>query len=244
MSYASFGKRFFALIIDSIIMSIIGSIFIFTWGYLGYLGGSWLIGAAYFILLEGGSWHATLGKRAMGIIVVDASGQGISYGTAALRYIGKIISSAIIGIGYLMAAFSDTCQALHDKIANTYVIEASLAVQNRTQPLCNGKLGQLIGISGEYSGKSIDIDFNGVMLGRDDVSCKVVFFQSTPGISRHHCHVKYNPQTGMFIINDLGSTYGTYSEKGTRIQSGQSIALKNGERFYLGSQANMFEVRS
>ena len=47
----------------------------------------------------------------------------------------------------------------------------------------------------------------------------------------------------MFIINDLGSTYGTYLMNGMRIPSGQPAALRPGERFYAGSQANVFEVR-
>jgi uncharacterized RDD family membrane protein YckC len=243
MNYASFGKRFFAFIIDYLIIGIIGIIFINMLGYYGYLGVSWLIGAVYFILFEGGSWHATPGKRAVGIVVVDSNGQGISYGTAALRYIGKIISSAIIGIGYLMAAFSDTCQALHDKIANTYVLEGGIIMQNNQSPQFYPGVKQLIGISGEFSGRAIDIDLNGIMLGRDNVACQVVFSPSTQGVSRHHCLVKFNPQTGMFVVNDLGSTYGTYTANGARILSGHPMALKTGERFYLGSQSNMFEVK-
>jgi hypothetical protein len=112
-----------------------------------------------------------------------------------------------------------------------------------TQPIYNPVIRQLICISGEFCGRAFSVDFNGTILGRDNVACQIVFSPSTLGISRHHCHVKFNPQTGMFVINDLGSTYGTYKSDGTRIISGQPIALRSGERFYLGSQNNTFEVR-
>ena len=72
---------------------------------------------------------------------------------------------------------------------------------------------------------------------------RIIVQDTAPGISRHHCQVNFNPQTGMFIINDLGSTYGTYLMNGMRIPSGQPAALRPGERFYAGSQANVFEVR-
>lgn len=244
--YASFGKRFLAMLIDGFIISILGSLFIAIWGFWAYTGLSWLVGALYFILSEGGNWNATLGKKALGIIVVDENGNGISYGTATLRYIGKIISGAILGIGYLMAAFSDTNQALHDKMANTYVIETNSKAGYSTNPQQQIRQGGncfIVGISGEFAGKAFPMSSNGILMGRDNVSCQIVFSPTTQGISRHHCQVNYNQQSRMFIINDVGSTYGTYTMNGVRIQSGQPMALSVGERFYLGSKSNIFEVR-
>jgi len=244
--YASFGKRFLAMIIDGLVVSVIGSFFIAIWGYWTYLGLSWLIGALYFILSEGGNWNATLGKKALGIMVVDENGNGISYGTATLRYIGKIISSFILFIGYIMAAFSDTSQALHDKLANTYVIESTTATRyspNPQQPIRQMGTCHIVGISGEFAGKAFPISSSGVLMGRDTVSCQIIFSPATQGISRHHCQINFNQQSGMFVINDLGSTYGTFTINGARIQSGQPMALSVGERFYLGSKSNIFEVR-
>lgn len=101
----------------------------------------------------------------------------------------------------------------------------------------------IVGISGEFAGRSVQLLPGGTMIGRDSVACQIALSASAPGISRHHCQVNFNPQTGMFIINDLGSTYGTYLMNGIRIPSGQPAALRPGERFYAGSQANVFEVR-
>ena len=76
----------------------------------------------YSALLESSSWQATIGKKAINVIVVDADGARIDFAKASLRYFGKILSGAIFNIGYIMAAFSPRKQALHDLIANTFVI--------------------------------------------------------------------------------------------------------------------------
>jgi len=243
-NYASFGKRFLALFIDGFALSAIGGIFACLFGYLEYLLFSWAIWFLYYWLFEGSSWNATLGKRAVGIIVVDANGNGISYSTAFLRTFGKFISSAIFLIGYLMAAFSDTSQALHDKMANTYVIEANsnnVYIPTPVNTTHNGAF--LVGISGEFAGKRFLIPQSGIMLGRDNVACQIIFSNSAKGVSRHHCMVQFNTQTNMFVINDMGSSYGTFSDNGIKITSGQPLALKSGEKFYLGSRTCMFEVR-
>lgn len=251
MEYANFGKRLLAYLIDWVIIGVAGSILMFWFGYYVYLGMGWLIGALYFILMEGGAWNATLGKRALGIVVTDLNGNGISYGTATVRYLGKIVSSLILGIGYLMAAFTENRQALHDKMASTLVLNAGPAnvryqsgQRNPVTPPPQPAGGRcIVGISGEFAGQVVYLSQNGIMIGRDTVACQIALSASTPGVSRHHCQVSYNAQTGMFILNDLGATYGTFLENGTKVNSGQPIALRPGERFYTGNQMTMFEVR-
>ena len=44
------------------------------------------------------------------------------YARALGRYFAKILSAAICGIGYIMAAFDEEKRALHDRICNTRVI--------------------------------------------------------------------------------------------------------------------------
>lgn len=237
MVYANFGKRLLAYLIDTLALNLIGGMIAAMYGYFAYLAVFWIAGALYFILFEGSSWHATPGKKAMGIMIVDGSGNGIDYGTAAVRYLGKILSSLTVFIGYLMAAFTEKSQALHDKVAGTYVIDAAGVY-------AGSKSGRMVvGISGEFAGQSAVLSKGGIMIGRDPVACRIALSASSPGVSRHHCQVDYNPQTGMFIVNDLGSTYGTYLMDGTRLASGQPAALRSGERFCVGSRANIFEVR-
>ncbi len=78
----------------------------------------------YNALMESSSKQATLGKMALGIVVVDLSGKRISFARATGRFFSKFFVSSIliIGIGYLFAAFTKKKQALHDLIAGTLVV--------------------------------------------------------------------------------------------------------------------------
>ena len=61
---------------------------------------------------------------ALGIKVIRTSGMDIGYGRAFLREVpGKFLSGILFGIGYLMVAFDEKKQGLHDRIADTYVIK-------------------------------------------------------------------------------------------------------------------------
>jgi uncharacterized RDD family membrane protein YckC len=76
----------------------------------------------YFSLMESSSWQATLGKKALGLTVTDLEGRRINFGRATGRYFSKYISTFILGIGWLMAGFTERKQALHDIIAGTLVL--------------------------------------------------------------------------------------------------------------------------
>jgi len=78
----------------------------------------------YFPLMESSKWQATLGKRAVRIKVTDMYGQRIGFGKALGRFFGKIVSGMILYIGYIMAAFTERKQALHDLMAGTLVVKA------------------------------------------------------------------------------------------------------------------------
>ncbi|TAG15737.1 MAG: RDD family protein [Cytophagia bacterium] len=81
------------------------------------------VSGTYFILMESSERQATVGKLAMGIKVTDLNGQRITRMAAFIRFIGKIVSGIILLIGYIMAAFTEKKQALHDIIANTLVLK-------------------------------------------------------------------------------------------------------------------------
>ncbi|MBT1703098.1 RDD family protein [Chryseosolibacter indicus] len=77
----------------------------------------------YYAFMESSKFQGSLGKMAMGIKVVDMNGERITFGKAFLRSIGKIISGTIFYIGFLMAAFTEKKQGLHDMIASTLVLK-------------------------------------------------------------------------------------------------------------------------
>ena len=80
----------------------------------------------YYTLFESSVKQATLGKLALGIAVKDIDGKRISFGRANARYWCKLLSCAILFIGYIMAGFSKKKQALHDILADTLVINERL----------------------------------------------------------------------------------------------------------------------
>jgi len=69
-----------------------------------------------------GRFGATPGKMALGLAVVRPDGGKISYQRAFGRYFAEFLSSLILCVGYLMAAFDDEKRALHDRICDTRVI--------------------------------------------------------------------------------------------------------------------------
>jgi uncharacterized RDD family membrane protein YckC len=118
--YAGFWRRFGAFAIDVLIL-LIPYLILRRLGVAGNLVlffGEWV----YFAYQESSEAQATIGKRALGIIVTDEAGNRISFGRATGRYFAKIISALIILIGFIMIAFTRKKQGLHDMIAGTLVV--------------------------------------------------------------------------------------------------------------------------
>jgi uncharacterized RDD family membrane protein YckC len=87
---------------------------------LAALFGGWL----YYALMESSVRQGTLGKMAMGLTVTDINGQRVSFGRASGRFFAKLITGLIpLGIGYIMAGFTEKKQALHDMIASCLVFK-------------------------------------------------------------------------------------------------------------------------
>jgi uncharacterized RDD family membrane protein YckC len=83
-----------------------------------FLMGNWV----YFAVMESSPWRATLGKKALGLEVVDLDGKRISFARASGRFFAKVLSSMAFLIGFLMAGFTAKKQGLHDILARCLVI--------------------------------------------------------------------------------------------------------------------------
>jgi uncharacterized RDD family membrane protein YckC len=150
--YAGFWLRVVAYIIDSIVLGVIfGVLFLIGIAFVGMgsmetmvrgmhngdaeppvalvlmfififflsIVASWI----YHAYLESSPNQGTLGKMALGLIVTDLQGRRITFGHATGRFFAKIITGLIpLGIGYMMAGFTEKKQALHDMIAATLVL--------------------------------------------------------------------------------------------------------------------------
>ncbi len=70
-----------------------------------------------------GRFGATPGKMACGLKIITAENEKVSYLRALGRFFSEIISTMILFIGYIMAAFDSEKRALHDRICSTRVIK-------------------------------------------------------------------------------------------------------------------------
>ncbi len=123
---AGFWRRFVALLLDGILLGIVNGILMAVMDDNAASGLSVAIGLAYFTFLEGGASGQTLGKKAFSIRVIDReSGGPIGYGRAIVRYIGRIVSTIPVLLGYLWMLWDDEKQTWHDKFANSIVVPTS-----------------------------------------------------------------------------------------------------------------------
>ncbi len=97
-------------------------------------------------------------------------------------------------------------------------------------------------ISGKKKGYSVKVTER-IVLGRDPQNCKFLFPASDTTISRVHCALTFIPKTGDVVLEDLGSANGTYSASGKRLVPGKKYRVRIGNRFYLGTEENMIEVK-
>jgi uncharacterized RDD family membrane protein YckC len=76
----------------------------------------------YCAFTESSSHRATLGKRIVGLQVVTASGDKLSFGQATVRHFMKFLSLFTAGVGFMMAGWTKRRQALHDMPSDCVVI--------------------------------------------------------------------------------------------------------------------------
>ena len=119
---AGFWRRFGAALLDGIIVGVVAEILLASLKGVGYALGL-LIGIAYFVYFEGGRTGQTLGKRALGIRVIDFdTGGPIGYGRGAIRYFGRYVSTIVILLGYFWMLWDREKQCWHDKFASDVVV--------------------------------------------------------------------------------------------------------------------------
>lgn len=134
--YSGAFRRFFAYLIDCAVMIgsymliafVMGMAAVFNpllalpmfgiWYFFGLFCYAWLYNA----LFECSKWQGTVGKRVLGLRVVDLSGNRISFLRASGRHFSKMVSRFTLMIGYLMIFWTKRKQALHDKMAKTLVV--------------------------------------------------------------------------------------------------------------------------
>lgn len=119
---AGFWQRFVASVIDGLIVGVITGVLQVTLKTAG-VGLGIVIGIAYYVYFEGGPQGAGPGKRMMGLRVIGLdTGGPIGYGRAFVRYIGHIVSTIVLLLGYFWMLWDPEKQCWHDKFANDVVV--------------------------------------------------------------------------------------------------------------------------
>ncbi len=136
LRYAGFWMRAVAMLIDQIVlMAIVFGLMFLTGGGLSVdqLAGtasmstvSMLIMYLLPVILVIGFWtkfQATPGKMILGLKIVDIkTGGPIGVGTSVVRYVGYIVSSIPLLLGYFWVGWDKKKQGFHDKMSNTAVV--------------------------------------------------------------------------------------------------------------------------
>lgn len=144
-TYAGFWRRAAAFLVDSLILVIPQTLLNIAFApntTVPFLINV-VIALAYFAGFHSSVKQATPGKMAFGIKVTDEAGQRISIGRAVGRYFATWLSALILGIGYLMAGFTERKRALHDMVCKTIVVNkavdaADLEDNQDTMPVTAG----------------------------------------------------------------------------------------------------------
>ncbi len=136
--YAGFWIRVWAYLIDSVVLLFPISLLDFlitntanneeaelTAAFAGLL--IWVV---YTAVCHSSEWQATVGKKVLGLIVIDENGHRISFGRATGRFFAEFINAIILGIGWMMIGWTSKKQGLHDMMAGTYVVKSGISVQS------------------------------------------------------------------------------------------------------------------
>lgn len=120
--YASVWKRFWAFMIDL-------AVFVLLFIILAQLLDEFTVSLVllviiwlYYALLESSPWQASLGKRVMGLKVVDKRGRRLSFGKATKRLLSRVVTNLTFYFGFFTAAFDKHKETLHDKMSKSLVI--------------------------------------------------------------------------------------------------------------------------
>ena len=137
--YANFGLRLGAAITDFLILAIpfvivrhltgdsdrdpSNSLFKISYNF-NYVSTyiNCLIGLAYHSLLTASNMQGSLGKRLWRIRITDMNGSRLTLLNAAIRHLGKFLSTLLLFVGFFMMLWDKNNQTLHDRMAGSIVV--------------------------------------------------------------------------------------------------------------------------
>ncbi len=146
--YGGFWRRAIAFAIDMFILFFISMVLLVSGIFALFIGSlsqdvqilraEWVGLTVRFVLLYGltvtavqmlyftyfhGNTGQTPGKMLLGLQVLQATGERVTYGIAFLRWVGYIISKMFFWLGFIWIGFDHKKRGWHDYIAGTVVIQ-------------------------------------------------------------------------------------------------------------------------
>lgn len=141
--YAGFWRRVLAVLLDTLVLWIPASAFGWLvdesqWNVWVLLALAWfqtlVIWTLYYGFLESSKHQGTLGKMVLGLKVTDMAGGRISFPRACGRYLAQMISLVPVGIGFMMAGWTERKQTLHDMICGCLVVRKTASQPSPVSP--------------------------------------------------------------------------------------------------------------
>lgn len=237
-----FAKRIFALVADTAILAILvagiyAAVYYAQLENLVFYVSVISLLVIYPIFFELLPMAATPGMMIFGIHIAFDDTKNASGNHAArvlLRAVLRIIFCLPAGFGFWYAFFEKRRRTLYDVFSSTFVTEAFVKCRV-SQPCLVRKLS-----NGRKEVYPIGTDR--VVIGRNPAVCNIVYPPNEAGVSRAHCSVLFNRQVNLFLIEDLGSSYGTFLADSRRLSAGKVFALEAGASFYVATKNNTFTV--
>jgi len=188
--------------------------------------------------------HARAGKRLNQNIFLTAS---IAY--VAAWVVNPIVSfldngapvaalMILLNACFLLPVVAMICDAVN-----------ALGVGQLRQSMAAGKLFRLCGVAGEYEGETVDVNSEGMIIGRSPAHANIVL--SSDEVSGRHVRVWRDAANAGVWIEDMKSTNGTfYRQRKSGGQSADWVRVEGskllfvGDRFRLSGGGAEFEVEA
>ena len=102
-------------------------------------------------------------------------------------------------------------------------------------------VGSIMGLIGDYEGAIFRIDPDEeITIGRDPKTSHIVIDECCDLVSRTHCTIKGDLQSGAYTVTDY-STNGTFAN-GERLPKGVTVAVGRGTIISIGNKDNTFKL--
>jgi hypothetical protein len=164
---------------------------------------------------------------------------------------GRMSTLMMVQVGSIALALVAVGLAMNKRVRQT--VSRRLTSHRRSEPDRGRNQGHggvvfsapkpyLKGVSGYYAGSSIQLEEEPWVLGRDREASNLVFPSDANSVSKRHCTIHFDADTGKVFLEDAWSSNGTFLGNGVKLDAGRPYELRPGDRFYLADRNCLFEI--